>query len=153
VVVGIDPHIDYLRIGAAADCVRAGARFIATNRDPTYPIERRLRPGAGAIVAAIAAAGGREPLVSIGKPEPLLLVEAASAVGASARDGVMIGDGILTDLAAAHAVGARCVLMLTGVTSRAAVDALAPADRPTEVAADAADLAAALERLARSRPG
>ena len=32
----------------------------------------------------------------------------------------MIGDGIATDLAAARAVGARCVLMLTGVTTRGA---------------------------------
>ena len=59
----------------------------------------------------------------------------------------MIGDGIPTDLAAAHAVGARCILMLTGVTSRAEVEAL-PADRqPTAIAADAAELAAILDRL------
>ena len=60
----------------------------------------------------------------------------------------MIGDGIGTDLAAALAVGARSVLMLTGVTTRAQVDALPADGRPTAVAADAAELAAALERLA-----
>ncbi|HEX7472059.1 MAG TPA: HAD hydrolase-like protein, partial [Candidatus Limnocylindrales bacterium] len=139
--------IDYLRLAVAADCIRGGARFIATNRDPIYPTERKLRPGAGAIVSAIAVAAGREPEVSIGKPEPLLLLEAASAVGSPAADGVMIGDGIDTDLAAARAVGARCILMLTGVTTRAAVDALATDARPTAVAADATELAAALDRL------
>jgi glycerol 3-phosphatase-2 len=148
VVVGVDPDISYVRLGVAADCIRGGARFIATNRDPVYPIETRLRPGAGSIVAAIATAAGREPEVSIGKPEPLLLLEAASAVGANAVDGVMIGDGIGTDLAAARAVGARCILMLTGVTTRAAVDALPPDARPTAVAADATELAAAIELLA-----
>ena len=147
VVVGVDPAIDYLRLAVAADCIRGGARFIATNRDPIYPTERKLRPGAGAIVAAIAVAAGCEPEVSIGKPEPLLLLEAASAVGSPAADGVMIGDGIGTDLAAARAVGARCVLMLTGVTTKAALDALPPDQRPTAVAADAAELAAALDRL------
>ena len=147
VVVGVDPEISWLRLGAAADCVRAGALFIATNRDPVYPIERRFRPGAGTVVSAIAVAAGREPLVSIGKPEPLLLLEAASAVGADARDGVMIGDGILTDLAAARAVGARSVLMLTGVTTLEALAELHGDERPTEVAADAAELAAALDRL------
>ena len=45
-------------------------------------------------------------------------------------------------------MGARSVLMLTGVTTRAQVAALAEADRPTEIAADAAELAAALDRLA-----
>ncbi len=151
VVVGVDPDIDYARIGVAADCIRAGARFIATNRDPVYPIERRLRPGAGSIVAAIATASGCEPLVSIGKPEPLLLEEAAEAVGRAARDGVMIGDGIGTDLAAARAVGARCVLMLTGVTTLAASAAIPPGEGPTAVAADATELAAVLDRLASGR--
>ncbi len=151
VVVGVDPDIDYARIGVAADCIRAGARFIATNRDPVYPIERRLRPGAGSIVAAIATAAGCEPLVSIGKPEPLLLEEAAEAVGMAARDGVMIGDGIGTDLAAARAVGARCILMLTGVTTLAASAAIPPGEGPTAVAADAAELAAVLDRLASGR--
>ena len=70
VVVGLDPQIDYLRLTVATDCVRAGARFIATNRDPVYPTERGLRPGAGSIVAAVEAASGVTP-ISIGKPEPL----------------------------------------------------------------------------------
>jgi len=146
VVAGLDPQLTYLRLAAAADCVRAGARFIATNRDPVYPTERGLRPGAGSIIAAIEAASGVRPIV-IGKPEPLLLEEAARAVGANPRDAVVIGDGLVTDIAAARAVGARSVLILTGVSSRAEAEAL-PADlRPTALAADAAELASALEAL------
>lgn len=147
VVVGLDPQVTYLRLAAAADCIRAGARFVATNRDPVYPTERGLRPGAGSIVAAVEAAAGVTP-VSIGKPAPLLLELAAHAAGGRAADAVMIGDGLATDLAAAHAVGARSVLMLTGVTRPDQVAALAASDRPTEVAANAGELAAALERLA-----
>jgi ribonucleotide monophosphatase NagD (HAD superfamily) len=60
----------------------------------------------------------------------------------------MIGDGIGTDLAAARAVGARCVFMLTGVTTRAEVEALPAGERPTAIAADARQLAAILDRLA-----
>jgi 4-nitrophenyl phosphatase len=146
VVSGLDPALTYLRLAAAADCVRAGARFIATNRDPVYPTERGLRPGAGTIAAALEATTGVTPL-SIGKPAPPLLESAAEAVGRDARDAVMIGDGIGTDLAAARAVGARCVLMLTGVTGRAEVDALADDARPDAVAADAQELAAALDAL------
>ncbi len=147
VVTGLDPTLTYLRLAAAADCVRAGARFIATNRDPVYPTERGLRPGAGAIAAALEATTGVTPL-SIGKPEPHLLELAAEAVGRSASDAIMIGDGIGTDLAAATAVGARCVLMLTGVTTRDEVDALPVDERPTAVAADASELAEILDRLA-----
>jgi 4-nitrophenyl phosphatase len=146
VVTGLDPNLTYLRLAAAADCVRAGARFIATNRDPVYPTERGLRPGAGAVAAALEATTGVTPL-SIGKPEPNLLELAAEAVGRHASEAIMIGDGIGTDLAAARAVGARCVLMLTGVSTREEVEALPVDERPTAVAADATELAAALEAL------
>jgi 4-nitrophenyl phosphatase len=53
VVVGLDPAVTYLRLAVAADCIRAGSHFIATNRDPVYPSERGLRPGAGSLVAAV----------------------------------------------------------------------------------------------------
>lgn len=146
VVVGLDPQMSYLRVAAAADCVRAGAAFVATNRDPVFPTERGLRPGAGAVVAAVAAASRAEPSVEIGKPGPHLLEIAAGLVGADPVRAVMIGDA-LTDIEAGQAVGARTVLMLTGVTSRAMVESL-PADRrPTLVAEDAAGLEAALREL------
>jgi 4-nitrophenyl phosphatase len=149
VVVGLDPRIDYLRLTVATDCVRAGARFVATNRDPVYPTERAVRPGAGSIVAAVEAASGVTP-ISIGKPAPYLLEEAARAVGREPTEAIMIGDNLGTDVGAAIAVGARAsVLMLTGVTSRAEVEAASPDRRPTAIAADAAELAEVLAGLAR----
>jgi len=147
VVVGLDPNLTYVRLAVASDCIRAGAHFIATNRDPVYPTERGLRPGAGSIVAAVEATTGVVP-ISIGKPAPYLLEAAAHAVGRQPGEAIVIGDGIGTDLAAARAVGARCIFMLTGVTTRAQVEALSEADQPTAIAADAEELADALERLA-----
>jgi len=147
VIAGVDPQLTYLRLAAAADCIRAGARFIATNRDPVYPTERWLRPGAGSVVSAIEVASGVVP-VSIGKPAPLLLEEAARAVARDPHEAIVVGDGIGTDLAAARAVGARCVLMLTGVTSREDVEGLLADERPTAVAADADELAGILEGYA-----
>ncbi len=146
VVVGLDPNLTYMRLVVASDCIRAGAHFIATNRDPVYPTERGLRPGAGSVVVAVEAATGVVP-ISIGKPAPYLLEAAAHAVAREPGEAIMIGDGIGTDLAAARAVGARCIFMLTGVTTRAQVEVLPPDEQPTAVAADAAELAVALERL------
>jgi ribonucleotide monophosphatase NagD (HAD superfamily) len=60
---------------------------------------------------------------------------------------VMIGDA-LTDIAAGRAVGARTVLMLTGVTTRAMAELIPPDQRPSRVAADAAELETALRELA-----
>lgn len=147
VVVGLDPQLTYLRIAAAADCVRAGATLLATNRDPVYPTERGLRPGAGSLVAAVEVASRTTAAVTIGKPEPFLLETAAGLVGADLRRAVMIGDA-LTDVAAGRAVGARTILMLTGVTSRETAGALPEGERPTRIAADATELAAVLEELA-----
>lgn len=147
VVVGLDPKIDYLRLAVTNDCIRAGARFVATNRDPVYPTERAVRPGAGSIVAALEAASGVRS-ISIGKPQPYLLEEAARAVGREAHEAVMIGDNLVTDIAAAVAVGARSVLMLTGVTTREAAEAVPPDRPPTAIAADAEELRRVLESLA-----
>ncbi len=146
VVVGLDTDFTYARLACAAEAVRAGARFIATNRDPVYPLEKGLMPGAGSVVAAVAMTTGQTP-VSIGKPGPLLLEVAAHAVGRRPEDAVMIGDSLVTDVPAAIAVGARSVLMLTGITTRAQLDAMGEKDRPTAIAADASELAEVLERL------
>ena len=149
VVVGLDPQMSYLRVAAAADCIRAGAAFVATNRDPVYPTAQGLRPGAGSVVAAVATAARAEPQVVIGKPGPYLLEAGARLVGADVRKAVMIGDA-LTDVAAGRAVGARTILMLTGVTTRAMADQVPADQRPTRVAADAAGLEAALRGLAEA---
>lgn len=147
VVVGLDREVTFDRLAVAVEAVRTGARFIATNRDPLYPHEHGLMPGAGAVVGAIEAATRVTP-VSIGKPGPLLLRMAAKAVGGDAARAIMIGDSLFTDVPAAHAVGARCILMLTGITSAEQVGTAAEADRPTALAADARALIEALEELA-----
>jgi HAD superfamily hydrolase (TIGR01450 family) len=147
VVVGLDPQLTYLRIAAAADCVRAGAVLVATNRDPIYPTERGFRPGAGSVVAAVEVASRTTARVTIGKPEPYLLLAAARTVGTDPHEAVMIGDA-LTDIAAGRAVGARTVLMLTGVSTRSMADELPAAERPTRIAEDGPDLARVLTELA-----
>jgi len=149
VVVGLDMDFDYARLAVAAGAVRAGARFVAVNRDPIHPIEHGLAPGAGALVAAIATVSGVEP-VSIGKPGPLLLRVAADAVGRKVTDAVMIGDSLTADIPAAIAAGCRSVLMLTGISTAAHAANLPASKRPTEIAANAEELAIVLEQLRSS---
>ncbi len=154
VVVGLDPQFTYQKLAVAIDCVHHGARFVATNRDAVFPTEHGLRPGAGAIVASVEA-GAQVTPVSIGKPAPLLLELAirAAGMGLTRDDAVMVGDGLLTDLRAANNLGIPCVLMLTGVTTRDEAEALPAAEQPVALAADAGELAAALDRLeAAARP-
>ena len=148
VVAGIDRRLSYGRLAVASQAIREGARFIVTNRDPVFPVPEGLLPGAGSIVAALEVASRRGPDLVVGKPEPVLFEAAVRSVGARPADAVVVGDGALTDIPAAARLGARSVLMLTGVTSRAEAAALPPGHRPTLVAEDAAGLRRALDRLA-----
>lgn len=114
VLVGLMRDIDYDTLDRAMNAVRAGARFIATNVDTTFPTEDGLAPGAGAIVAAIAAAADAEPEVA-GKPYPAMRKLIRSrGVG----EAWVIGDRLDTDIAiAADEPDWRSILVLTGVTS------------------------------------
>jgi len=147
-VVGVDFSLRYDRLSAAASAVRDGARFIATNRDPVYPTPSGLSAGAGSMVAAVAVAAGREPDLVVGKPQPRLFETAARLAGGRPADAIVVGDSLGTDIAAAIALGARSVLMLTGVTSAADLERAPAAARPTAVAADAAELEKVLDRFA-----
>lgn len=142
VVVGWHRSFDFDRMRRAADAVRAGARFVATNLDPTYPGAEGLLPGAGAIVAAVAAAGGRAPEVA-GKPEAPM----AHLVGARCGDPVvMIGDRPSTDGAFAKVLGVPFALVLSGIagaTGGESVPDPAPAFVAPDLGAVAPQLAAA----------
>jgi HAD superfamily hydrolase (TIGR01450 family) len=112
VVVGLDLDVDYSRIRDAADVVRAGGWFLASNTDATYPVPGGTWPGAGTLVAAVATAGGRGPDAVAGKPHPPMV----DAVRRRANGEVtMVGDRPETDLALARAGGWRSVGVLTGV--------------------------------------
>jgi ribonucleotide monophosphatase NagD (HAD superfamily) len=93
----------YARLAVANDCIRAGAHFIATNRDPVYPTERGLRPGSGRWSSRWNTRRGRAGLDR--KPGPFLFE--APPRWAPAVRGLVIGDVIATDLAGSRAVGAR----------------------------------------------
>lgn len=114
VVVGLTPRIDYDWIARAASAVRSGARFVATNIDPTYPIEDGLLPGAGAIVEAIATAAETRPEVA-GKPHaPMVeLVRSRLTPGPV----WVVGDRLDTDIALANAGGWESILVMGGVTA------------------------------------
>ena len=116
VLAGLDRNLSYDSLAIAAEAVRRGARFIATNLDATFPTPTGLMPGAGSVVAALRTASETEPEVA-GKPfRPIrALLNESSGGGPS----WMVGDRPDTDLAMADVEGWTSVLVLTGVTSDA----------------------------------
>lgn len=134
-VVGLDREFDYRRLAAAVAAVRGGARLIATNADTVYPTADGSLPGAGAMVAAIAAASAATPIV-IGKPQPALFNGILAAADVPPAQSVVIGDNPDSDIVAAQRAGIRSILVLTGVADRATADALTGEHRPDHIAAD-----------------
>jgi glycerol-1-phosphatase len=141
VVVGWHRDFDFERLRRAADAVRSGARFVATNLDPTYPGAEGLLPGAGALVAAVATAGGRRPEVA-GKPEPAMVALVRARYGEPV---VMIGDRPSTDGVFATALGVPFALVLSGVAGTAGEEPV-PDPPPAFVGRDLGELAPALAR-------
>jgi 4-nitrophenyl phosphatase len=121
VVVGLDLHLTYAKIAEAQRAILAGADFVCSNRDRAYPVEGRLLPGAGTIVAAIEVATGAKA-VCIGKPEPFLFQEAIRRAGKQDHRVVVVGDSTDYDMVAAHRVGATGVLITTGLTEKDALE-------------------------------
>jgi len=136
VVVGWHRDFDFDRLARAADAVREGARFVATNVDPTYPTATGVVPGTGALVAALATASGRQPEVA-GKPMAPMADLVRAACG---PDGVMIGDLPSSDGAFAAALGWPFALVLSGIAGSAGGEPI-PDPTPPFVAADLRALA------------
>jgi HAD superfamily hydrolase (TIGR01450 family) len=134
VVVGWTHDFTFDRLTQAADAVRAGARLIGTNEDPTHPTPTGLLPGSGALLAAVVTASGHDAQVA-GKPyQPMIDLIRAHHPDVS----VVVGDRPSTDGLLARALGAPFALVLSGVTS-----AGDPVDPPADVTAP--DLSALVE--------
>ena len=138
VVVGLHRGFDFDELDRASAAVRAGARFVATNLDATYPVPGGMIPGSGAIAAAVATAAGRAPEVA-GKPDRPMVDLIRKRFGPK---GVVVGDRPSTDGALAAALDWPFALVLSGVTQRDARPGgeAIPEPPPPFVAADLAAL-------------
>jgi len=139
VVAGIDRGFNYARLASAQRLILGGARFLATNRDATFPVEGGVVPGAGSIVSAVETASGVVPL-SMGKPEPLMVQLVLKEYGLEPRQAAMIGDRLDTDVACGHRAGIASLLVTTGVTSAVEAEKAAGEERPDAVFGTLAEL-------------
>jgi 4-nitrophenyl phosphatase len=140
VVACLDREFSYQKLQAAASHIRNGAAFYGTNPDPTFPTPAGLVPGAGSIIAAIAAAAEKTPII-IGKPSPLMFEVAAERIGVAKEEVLVVGDRLETDIAGGQSWGARTALVLSGVSTADQAAAWRP--KPDIVATDLAELVGA----------
>ena len=121
VVVGMDWSLTWEKLAEATYALMSGAFFLGTNPDVSFPTERGLAPGNGAILAALETATGRAATI-FGKPEPHLFLEALQRTGTPATHTVAIGDRLETDILGGKRAGLPTALVLTGVTTQRQVD-------------------------------
>src|SRR3954449_7454418 len=117
VVVGETRTYSFERITRAIRLIGAGARFIATNPDPTGPSSEGPLPATGSVAALVSRATGVEPYY-VGKPNPLMMPSALNAVHAHSETTAMLGHRMDTALVAGLEAGLETILVLTGISTR-----------------------------------
>jgi NagD protein len=117
VVLGETRTYSFERITRAIRLIQAGARFIATNPDPTGPSPDGTLPATGSVAALISRATGKDPYF-VGKPNPLMVRSALNALEAHSESTVMLGDRMDTDIVSGLEAGLETILVLSGITSR-----------------------------------
>ena len=130
-VAGTD-QLTYDDLRVATLAVRRGADFLATSRDPTYPMPEGFWPGTGAILAAVET-GAEQTAELIGKPQPQLVLTAIERLGDEGST-LVIGDRLDADGGAAAAANVDFALVLTGGADEAAAKASKNPPPPVAIA-------------------
>ena len=114
VIIGYDTTLDYAKMTAVCDFVRAGLPYVATHPDFNCPTETGFAPDIGAIMAFIEASAGRRPDLIIGKPYVGIVEAALERTGLKANELAMVGDRLYTDIACALNAGIDGAFVLSG---------------------------------------
>ncbi|MES1246730.1 MAG: HAD-IIA family hydrolase [Actinomycetota bacterium] len=137
VVLGETRTYSFERIAQAIRLIAGGARFIATNPDPTGPTPDGPLPATGSVAALVSKATGVDPYF-VGKPNPLMMRSALNAIDAHSETTAMVGDRMDTDVVSGLEAGMHTVLVLTGSTRREEAEAFPY--RPSRIVESIADL-------------
>ena len=125
-VAAFDMTLEYSRLCRAAWWASQGIPYIATNPDRVCPTDQKVvLVDCGSICKCIEHATGRQPDITLGKPDPNMLKGILDRHGLDPEEIAMIGDRIYTDTAMAHNAGAFGVLVLSGETTLETAEAVA----------------------------
>ena len=118
IVAAFDMTLSYSRLCRAAWWISQGLPYIATNPDRVCPTnERTILVDCGSICRCLESATGRKPDITLGKPDPNMLVGIRQQKHLQAEEIAMVGDRIYTDIAMAFNANALGCLVLSGETT------------------------------------
>ncbi len=121
VVLGEGRNFTLEMVQRAVDMILAGAKFIATNRDPSPKKPGWNNLGIAATTAMIEEATGRKAFVT-GKPSPVMMRSARKYLGLETAETTVIGDTMETDIQGGVQMGYKTILVLSGISSREDLD-------------------------------
>lgn len=125
-VVAFDMTLNYQRLCRAAWWASQGIPYIATNPDRVCPTDQKVvLVDCGSMCKCIEHATGRQPDITLGKPDPNMLYGIMERLDLRPEEVAMVGDRIYTDTATAHNAGAFGVLVLSGETTLDVVEKVA----------------------------
>ncbi|KAI0287187.1 HAD-like domain-containing protein [Russula brevipes] len=147
VLVSGDTSINYTKFSRAFRYLHSNPEcaFLATGADPTYPSDKGILLGAGAILAPLLTAlGPNRPVTVIGKPSSRMLDAIKAKHDFDPKRTIMVGDRLNTDIEFGKMGGLATLLVLTGITSEEDLTGPNPSTIvPDYVTASIADLRAA----------
>ena len=129
VITSFDTTLTYQKLDNACRLIRGGAEYLSTHPDFNCPTETGFIPDSGAIAAFVTASTGKTPTY-FGKPYRETLDMICEATGFEKEEMCIFGDRLYTDIALGRRHGVTSVLVLSGETTQADVDAADEADRP-----------------------
>lgn len=118
IVAAFDMTLTYARLCRAAWWISQGLPYLATNPDRVCPTnEATILVDCGSICQCLEHATGRKPDITLGKPDPNMLVGIQQQRHLQPEEIAMVGDRIYTDMEMARRAGAFGVLVLSGETT------------------------------------
>lgn len=142
VVLGEGRNFTLEMVQKAVDMILNGAKFIATNRDPSPKKKGWNNLGIAATAAMIEEATGKSAFVT-GKPSPVMMRSARKYIGLETAGTTVIGDTMSTDIQGGIQMGYKAILVLTGVSAEA--DLKNYAFRPDLVVQSVSDISLPLD--------
>ncbi|WP_031481148.1 HAD-IIA family hydrolase [Streptomyces bicolor] len=113
VIGGAGPEFGYAVLNRAFGQVQRGARLVAMHRNLYWRTDDGLQLDTGAFLVGLEKAARVEAEIT-GKPSAAFFEAALAHVGVGAREAVMVGDDIESDVLAAQRAGVTGVLVRTG---------------------------------------
>lgn len=131
IVVAFDPEFTGEKVYTTCKMLtKHDLPYYATNPDWVCPVEFGYIPDCGAMCQSIERATGKTPKF-IGKPQPTMIFEVMKKFGVDAKDTVVIGDRLYTDIASGNNAGVDTICVLSGEVTLQEVNKSQGVEKPT----------------------